>query len=286
MFVSICLTNMNDLPHSDLWLAAYAGDTDEVRDLIERGADVNELDTDSDKPTPLWAACSTLSWPTAKVLIDAGADIESIGTNGGTLVLYDRNTPHAVKMFIEAGANLHAVDSKGNTLAHCAARGGDHETIVELFIRGMNMSQANTHGNTPLHAAAVHNKSEMILTLLDLHAGINTTNIFGSTPLHAAATYGAIQSAGALLHRNAALHIKNSNGRTAMDVARKKKHDIIVHMMQREDKRRDILVQPQLLAFAMGGHPRLGQDSRIRQIDPDVARIVADYTRDNFGYVG
>ncbi|KAJ1471113.1 ankyrin repeat-containing domain protein, partial [Baffinella frigidus] len=181
-------------PHSDLWLAAYAGDTDEVRDLIERGADVNELDTDSDKPTPLWAACSTLSWPTAKVLIDA------------------------------AGANLHAVDSKGNTLAHCAARGGDHETIVELFIRGMNMSQANTHGNTPLHAAAVHNKSEMILTLLDLHAGINTTNIFGSTPLHAAATYGAIQSAGALLHRNAALHIKNSNGRTAMDVARKKKH--------------------------------------------------------------
>ena len=59
-----------------LSLAAYNGHTETVKLLLDRGADVNSLDTNTRTFTPLvWAVCRGYT-NTAKVLIERGADLD------------------------------------------------------------------------------------------------------------------------------------------------------------------------------------------------------------------
>ena len=265
--------------HNPLWLAAAAGRTQEVLGLIEQGAYVDAHEDAIDAaPTPLWAAFNNKRLDTARVLIEAGADIESIGPGGTTPVLFFSNTSRIVQMLIEAGADMYAKDIDGNTLVHHAARFDAQETILKLFTSGVNLAQRNNNGNTALHAAAANDKADMILTLVDLHVDINVTNNLGSTPLYAAAKFGNISAVGTLLYRGATINVNNARGMTAMQGAHKNKHSFVVDMIKRENVRRERLLQPRLLAFAMGGHERLGQESLVDSMDPDVARLVLGFT--------
>jgi ankyrin repeat protein len=263
--------------HSALWTAAYAGDTDRVRILVEHGADVNEFDSNVHFPYPLWAACKGRHVFTAQVLIDAGANIESTNVVGNTPLLYFGAFPSILKMLIKANANIHAVDRNGNSILLRVVKSNNQEALMELYDRGMYLSHRDNFRFTCLHVAATVNQVDMILTLLDLNMDIDSTSSTGITALHAAATHGHVCAVAALLIRNADIHIKNADNETAAQAAQRKNHAQIARMIENEELRRDRILQPRKLAFAMGEHSRIGQGSVMNGISPEIARIVSQF---------
>jgi ankyrin repeat protein len=235
---------MNGEPvHSQLWIAARDGNTPRVRYLIEQNADVNELDDDPDVPNALWNALCYKNFDIIAILLKAGADARSTATGGASLI-------------------------------HYAVGVGNEELMFLLLDHGANVSQRDHDKNTAIHGAAYNDRSDMILTLLDLNADINATNKDGQTPLHAAAIGGAIKSVTMLISCKARLDSKNISGRTAMDEAHHNGHRVVRGMLETEETRRRRVKQPRDLAFMMGSHSRLGKESAVNGLDPDVAALV------------
>ena len=268
--------------HSRIWTAANNGNTEIVHMLIEDGADVNERD-DSTLPFPLWAAFAHSlkngsSLALAQVLIDAGADIESINSKNMTPLLYFNRTPEILRLLLNAGANIHAVDDQNASILSYLGRSNNQELVIELYHRGVNLSRRNNLGCTCLHFAASYNQPDMILTLLDLDVDVDIATNSGQTALHMASSSGNKRVVEILLTRNADIGAL-VNGMTAMQIAVLQGHHEVAAIIEREEQRRNRIQQPLILAFAMGMHPRVGQGSLVGLLSPDLARIIAGTTR-------
>jgi ankyrin repeat protein len=111
--------------------AVKADDPQRIQALISGGADVNELDRFG---TPLHMAVARGSVEIARVLIDAGADLEAEGSLGArplhTAAL--GNQAAVAALLIERGAEVDTRDSKGMTPLIVAASYG-HVEIAERF---------------------------------------------------------------------------------------------------------------------------------------------------------
>jgi ankyrin repeat protein len=114
-----------------LHLAAFFGRTPVVKLLIERGANLLALSTNSISNTPLHAAV-------------AGGRVES------ALAL------------IEAGSDVNAPDGGGHTPLHIAAEGGYIPIVEALLHRNANPHAVDAEDRTPLARAAARNHSAVI----------------------------------------------------------------------------------------------------------------------------
>ena len=130
--------------------AAFFGRTDDIRALLERGADPNAPDAQG------W---SPLNWAAGF----AGAEI--------------------VAMLIEAGADVTATDPNGWTSLHWAAGMGSPETIRALVAAGAAVDAQETGmGWCPIHEAAANGSPENVAALLDAGADPQARNLLGVTP--------------------------------------------------------------------------------------------------------
>ena len=90
----------------DSFLTAVArGNVAETQRLIASGADVN-------------AAAEENTMDLAKMLIEAGADVNTSDDNGRTalMIAAEKNAVDLAKMLIEAGADVNASDDDGRTV--------------------------------------------------------------------------------------------------------------------------------------------------------------------------
>ena len=90
-----------------------------IRELLEAGADVNVVDRESEKKTPLHIAAGRGSSEVVKALLDAGADVKKKSEEGMTalhcaLDLRSMDPPvvnmDVVQMLISAGVDICAKD--------------------------------------------------------------------------------------------------------------------------------------------------------------------------------
>ena len=101
--------------------AAFRSDTEEMRSLIEQGADANVSDRNGN--TALHIASDYGSQPAVKILLP---------------MIHD----------------LNAGNGWGYTALHYAAKNGHIEILQLLISNGADVNQQNAFGRTPLHAAA------------------------------------------------------------------------------------------------------------------------------------
>jgi len=165
--------------------AAEVGDTEEVRRLLDGGADVNARDTS--EWTPLHLAASKSHVETTALLLDRGADVDAKEDVGWTPLHVAARFGHTKvgALLIERGADVNARDGGDQTPLHTAARAGETEAVNLLLDFGADARARDNGRETPSHRAG------RLLGLDDVDAG-------GWTPLQWAESAGHDDTADAL----------------------------------------------------------------------------------------
>lgn len=167
---------MNEL-NEKLLDAAKDGNLDQVKSLIEQGADI-EAKTDNGS-TPLhWAAASGHT-DVANLLLEKGADIEAKDRGGWTPLHWAaaNGQTDIANLLLEKGADIDAKTNDGKTPLHLAAYKG-HTAVAEMLIeKGADLDTKDCKGRTPLDcfakdAPALNIQREKLSDLCGMHGAI------------------------------------------------------------------------------------------------------------------
>jgi ankyrin repeat protein len=144
---------------SPLFLAAMAGDRDNIGLLLARGADPNRrMNIIGMFPTsPLFGAVTFGDAAVIQALLEGGADVHEKDQDSMTMLHWAVVAHHAdaAKVLIAAGADVNAVDRFGSTPLLYAATidFGDAETATALLQAGANPNAKDKEGKTALAQA-------------------------------------------------------------------------------------------------------------------------------------
>ena len=168
-----------------LFQAVIKQDIQEIKKALATGANING--TDAHGQSALMHAVAGNNPAIVKLLIDAGADVNAMGTVYGKwrqpdhlrVLMFARST-EIVKMLLDAGADVNLPNDEGKTPLMHAAQYHSTEVVKALLDAGANPNAQNKFGSTPLifaHRAAV------VKLLIDAGADVNVANNLGICPL-------------------------------------------------------------------------------------------------------
>lgn len=158
------------------------GDLDQIRSLIAAGADVNFRGNDPDGETTLNRAIAAEQPGIVRLLIKAGADVNSVGRlSGWSPLMAAHEQPLILQELIAAGADVNA------------------RSVVRELVSPLSGEKIRRGGETALHFAAAANNSEAIRILIDAGADVEAVDENGCSPLDVALKLGSPTEAAVLL---------------------------------------------------------------------------------------
>ena len=183
----LCRNNTTDeSAAAPLLYSAGAGNTSNVRCLLDGGADVNAANEGG--WTALMFAANKGHTDTARLLLDKGANINAADEddNSPLTLAVERGHTGTVRLLLDTGADVNATFDRivswaphnfGWTLLMFAAESGHTDTVRLLIERGAAVNAANGGGWTALMLAAEGGDTDTITLLLDKGADLNAADI-------------------------------------------------------------------------------------------------------------
>ena len=109
---------------------------------------------------------------------------------------------------------------------------GHESNVKEMLDTGIPVDICDNEGTTPLMTAAGNKQISVIELLLQRGADVNKQNNSGRTALHCASFLNLTDTIRVLVGKGASTKIKNEDGHTALDVARLKKHEEAILLLE------------------------------------------------------
>ncbi|XP_068841740.1 protein phosphatase 1 regulatory subunit 12B isoform X2 [Capricornis sumatraensis] len=226
--------------------ACSSGDTDEVRRLLARGADVDTANVDG--LTALHQACIDENLDVVKFLVENGASVNQQDNEGWTPLHAAASCGYLniAEYFINHGACVGIVNNEGEVPSDLAEEPAMKDLLLEQVKKqGLDLEQARQQeerqmlqdarqwlnsgriadvrqarsGATALHVAAAKGYSEVLRLLIQAGYELNVQDHDGWTPLHAAAHWGVKEACSILAEALCDMDVRNKLGQTPFDVA-------------------------------------------------------------------
>lgn len=201
--------------------ASKNNSTEEIRQLISQGANVNA--TDKDGETPLMKAIENNHIQATQVLLELKADINFIDSQGWSYlhIAAIKGSYELIKVLINSAANLidKQEDTGLRTSLHIAANDNNTEAIKCLLESEAKIDIGDINSKTPLHYAARNGHIEAIKVLLEYGANVNEDDNRGETSIHLATQEGHIEAIKVLLESKADINEVNKKGLNPLDIA-------------------------------------------------------------------
>ncbi len=238
--VALALLNRGAMLKADgetaLLFAAMRGEAEEVKALLEDGADVNLRHEDG--WSGLMLAAANGHSQVVQALLDKGAKVDAKeNLMGQTALIWAVKGGHtaSVKALLKGGSTVNARDKFGGTALTRAASNGQAEIVRTLLEAGADINAREYDGDTALIEATAKSHLEIIQALLKVGADVNDKDMDGRTPLMIAAMTGAEKVVKALLKAGAEIKAKDNFGSTALKQATTLKRKKIVQLLQKKD---------------------------------------------------
>ncbi|MCJ1272192.1 hypothetical protein MMC22_012100 [Lobaria immixta] len=210
--------------------ATESGDEAEVRQALEKGADIN---TKNGKGlTPLFLAVSTGNEALLRLLLENGADvhIQDASISRATVLSHSK-TEAVTSILLEHAVKIHVSDLDGRSSLGLVAESG-RDTVVQLLLKqGAKIDEKDEIGETALHRAATFGHETVVQLLLNHGANINERDLCGWTALHQAVKSGHETVAQLLLKSGANINEQNRIGNTALHLAVMSEHETVVQLL-------------------------------------------------------
>jgi ankyrin repeat protein len=217
-----------------LLFAIAKGKFELAEGLVSGGADVNL--SNKAGTSPLMRASSKGFDSTVGFLLNHGAELEAKDNGGFTALHYATNASVPIlELLVARGASLQTKNHLGGSILQSAAYYGNvptSEYLLEECSDLFSVKEQDDYGAQPLHYAALSGKLETVKFFLDRGARVDCKKDNGGTPLIVAASFGHLLVTRALLLHGANFRIFNKNGTFAHDIAMKKKHYAVGHMLR------------------------------------------------------
>jgi ankyrin repeat protein len=148
---------------------AAKGDNARVKELLDKGVDVNMRG--NDRNTPIMEAAYAGHLDTVKLLLDHGADLSARKNDGATPTGLAGRSKDVLELFKNVSALVDAA-SKGN-----------NQMLKELMDKGTPVNGLDQFGNSALTAACYGGQTDVVKLLLQKGANPNIKKSDGATPL-------------------------------------------------------------------------------------------------------
>ena len=145
--------------------AAYAGHTEMVKLLLERGSFTNQLKLQYEI---FWSACRYGHIQLVQIMLDEGLDVNATQLGGSRALESAAHYGHTsiVSLLFESGADLN-YDGNERHAIHAAARNGYQEIVQMLLDQGADINSSGSRGMTPIWEAAKNQQLDMMRFLLN-----------------------------------------------------------------------------------------------------------------------
>ena len=204
-----------------MWNAAIFGELEILKKLCENEEEPAPIDEPDERGfSPLcWSARNGHN-PVLSYLIDKKCSMEQ-GSFAGMKPLHhacNKNLESTVKLLLGAGAEVNSTDDNMDMPLHWAASRGVLNIVIALLNSGADINACNAQGVTPLHKCTVFGQQAITKTLLEKGADMNAADSAGDTALHLAARGGFTGIVKLLLAKNAP-STANAAGQKPVDCA-------------------------------------------------------------------
>jgi ankyrin repeat protein len=202
-----------------LLIAADAGDTVKVLNLIRQGADVDARTWEG--VTSLMYATQNGNLPMMKVLFRCGADPDIKPANGNTALIASilNGTPDLTEFLIRNGAGVDLGDNNNATPLMYAIKVDSFYIPDLLLYYGANVDAKSKDGTNALMLASLAGRSRIVEELIASGAEINSSDNTGNTALHFAARAGHLDIMEMLIAAGADIEAKTGYGFSPLSVA-------------------------------------------------------------------
>lgn len=170
-----CNVNEKDeCGRTPLMAAAYKGNTEIIKLLVAAGSEIQCYDNSGDTPI-MFALYDIQKEAAVKYFVSLKVDIEVMNSQERTpLILAALNNHHkSIKLLLEAGAKLETKGEKGATALMASIENSSFEAAQLLIQNGANIETKDDWGCTPLMLASFHNQGMIIRILIKAGANVN-----------------------------------------------------------------------------------------------------------------